>query len=81
MHQLNVPLSKAKNAARLQKEELVADGLVMDIEYCAKRKEFAYASADKQAYIRAFAVTGTEMVLKCVLQGHEAEVTQVHGSL
>ena len=49
----------------------------MDIEYCAGRNEIAYASADKQAYVRRFSPKGDEMVLLAVLQGHEAEVTQV----
>jgi WD40 repeat protein len=59
------------------KEELAADGLILDLEFCQERKEFAYASADKQAYIRKFSTKGSEMTLIAVLQGHDAEVTQV----
>ncbi|KAJ3051739.1 hypothetical protein HK097_007248 [Rhizophlyctis rosea] len=59
------------------REELAADGIILDIEYCAERNEIAYASADKLAYVRRFSPKGDEMVLLAVLQGHEAEVTQV----
>ena len=41
------------------------------------RNEFAYASSDKLVYIRRFSDRGAEMTLSAVLQGHEAEVTQV----
>lgn len=41
------------------------------------RNEFAYASSDKLVYIRQFSDRGAEMTLSAVLQGHEAEVTQV----
>ena len=41
------------------------------------RNEFAYASSDKLVYIRQFSERGAEMTLSAVLQGHEAEVTQV----
>ena len=44
---------------------------------CDFRDEFAYCSADKLVYIRSFSEDGSEMKLKAVLQGHEAEVTQV----
>ena len=43
----------------------------------ASRDEFAYASSDKLVYIRQFSDRGAEMTLSAVLQGHEAEVTQV----
>lgn len=59
------------------KEELAADGIILDIEYCPSRNEIAYASADKQAYIRRFSPKGDEMTLLKVLQGHEAEVTRI----
>ncbi|KAJ3043664.1 hypothetical protein HDV00_004437 [Rhizophlyctis rosea] len=58
------------------REELAADGIILDIEYCAERNEIAYASADKLAYVRRFSPKGDEMVLLAVLHGHEAEVTQ-----
>ena len=45
------------------------------------RNEFAYASSDKLVYIRQFSDRGAEMTLSAVLQGHEAEVTQVRGRL
>ena len=60
------------------REELAADGIIHALEYCAERREFGYASADKQAYIRKFSTRGNEMTLVAVLQGHEADVTQVH---
>jgi hypothetical protein len=41
------------------------------------RNEFAYASSDKLIYIRRFSDKGNEMTLTAILQGHEAEVTQV----
>lgn len=67
-----------RNASNgLGREELAADGIILDLEYCLERNEFAYASADKLAYIRKFSPRGTEMLLQAVLQGHEAEVTQV----
>ncbi|TPX59029.1 hypothetical protein SpCBS45565_g07846 [Spizellomyces sp. 'palustris'] len=59
------------------KEELAADGIILDLAYCPERNEFAYASADKLAYIRKFSPKGTEMLLQAILQGHEAEVTQI----
>lgn len=61
----------------ISKEELAADGIVLDIEYNSDRNEFAYCSADKLAYIRKFSPNGSEMNLQVILQGHESEVTQV----
>lgn len=58
-------------------EELAADGIILGMDYSAERNEFAYCSADKMAYIRQFSPIGTEMKLVAVLQGHEAEVTQI----
>lgn len=60
-----------------ENEELAADGIIFDLVYCAQRNEFAYASCDKLVYIRQFAERGSDMKLKAVLQGHEAEVTQI----
>uniref|UniRef100_A0A7M5UDS4 Uncharacterized protein n=1 Tax=Clytia hemisphaerica TaxID=252671 RepID=A0A7M5UDS4_9CNID len=57
--------------------EMAADGIIVDLVYCQERDEFAYCSADKLVYIRAFSEDGSQMKLKAVLQGHEAEVTQV----
>ncbi|KAI8592288.1 quinon protein alcohol dehydrogenase-like superfamily [Geranomyces variabilis] len=59
------------------REELAADGIILDLEYCAERNEYAYASEDKQAYVRKFSPKGSEMYLQAVLQGHDAEVTQI----
>jgi WD40 repeat protein len=59
------------------KEELAADGVILDLEYSSDRLEFAYTSADKQAYIRQFSPNGDQMVLRAVLQGHESEVTKI----
>ncbi|KAI9348234.1 quinon protein alcohol dehydrogenase-like superfamily [Obelidium mucronatum] len=59
------------------KEELAADGIILDLEYCPERNEFGYASADKSAYIRRFSPKGEEMLLQAVLVGHEAEVTKI----
>jgi WD40 repeat protein len=58
-------------------EELAADGIILGIDYSPERKEFGYCSADKMAYIRKFSRNGNQMKLIAVLQGHEAEVTQV----
>jgi hypothetical protein len=59
------------------KEELAADGIILDLDYSIERNEFGYASADKSAYIRKFSPKGDEMLLQAVLLGHEAEVTKV----
>ncbi|KAI9223453.1 quinon protein alcohol dehydrogenase-like superfamily [Blastocladiella britannica] len=40
--------------------------------------QFAYASADKLAYVRRFSARGDQMTLVGVLQGHEAEVTKIY---
>lgn len=66
-----------KNAI-VGKEELAADGVILDITYAECRNEFGYASADKQAYIRRFNPKGDQMTLVAVLQGHEAEVTVIN---
>ncbi|KAJ3305098.1 hypothetical protein HDV03_002025 [Kappamyces sp. JEL0829] len=58
-------------------EELAADGMILGIDYSAERNEFGYCSSDKMAYIRKFSPLGNEMKLVAVLQGHEAEVTQI----
>ena len=59
------------------KEELAADGVVLSLDYSHELDYFGYSSSDKLAYIRKFSPVGTEMKLVAVLQGHEAEVTQV----
>lgn len=41
------------------------------------RDEFAYAASDKLVYIRQFSDEGSKMKLTGILQGHEADVTQV----
>ncbi|XP_071959328.1 uncharacterized protein [Antedon mediterranea] len=58
-------------------EELACDGIVIDMTYCPKRNEFAYASSDKMVYIRKFSEVGSDMTLCNTLQGHDAEITQV----
>ncbi|XP_019642839.1 PREDICTED: uncharacterized protein LOC109484071 [Branchiostoma belcheri] len=58
-------------------QELACDGIIIDMAYCPKRNEFAYASSDKMVYIRTFSPVGSEMTLVNTLQGHEAEITQV----
>ncbi|KAK3736028.1 hypothetical protein QZH41_002746 [Actinostola sp. cb2023] len=63
-----------------ENEELASDGIIMDLTYSCERNEFAYASSDKLVYIRKFSNKGNEMTLSAVLQGHEAEVTQVKWS-
>ena len=45
--------------------------------YYFLRNEIAYSSSDKLVYIRHFSPSGFEMKLKSILQGHDAEVTQV----
>ncbi|KAJ3413079.1 hypothetical protein HDV05_008533 [Chytridiales sp. JEL 0842] len=59
------------------KEELAADGIILDLEYNPDRNEFGYASSDKLAYIRRFSPKGDEMLLQAVLVGHEGEVTKI----
>ena len=56
---------------------MAADGIILSIEYNVERNELGYTSSDKLAYIRKFSPVGSEMTLTAVLQGHEAEVTQV----
>lgn len=60
-----------------ENSELASDGIIMDLTYSLDRNEFAYASSDKLVYIRRFSDRGADMTLSAVLQGHEAEVTQV----
>ncbi|XP_077122024.1 uncharacterized protein LOC143776480 isoform X1 [Ranitomeya variabilis] len=57
--------------------ETACDGVIMDICYCSKRNEFAYASSDGNIYIRHFALVSSEMTLENILRGHEAEVTSI----
>jgi hypothetical protein len=64
-------------AAPPGKEELAADGLILDLDYAAARQEFGYCATDKSAYIRKFSDKGDKMTLVAVLQGHESEVTRV----
>ncbi|XP_048588846.1 probable U3 small nucleolar RNA-associated protein 13 isoform X2 [Nematostella vectensis] len=66
--------------ASSESEELASDGIILDLTYSADRDEFAYASSDKLVYIRRFSDKGREMKLLAVLQGHEADVTQVRWS-
>lgn len=71
-----IDVFKNNNGIKLS-EELAADGLILGIDYCSERNEFAYCSADKMAYLRNFSTNGSEMKLLAVMQGHEAEVTQI----
>ncbi|CAB4018379.1 U5 small nuclear ribonucleo 40 kDa [Paramuricea clavata] len=57
--------------------ELPADGIIMDLTYSPERDEFAYAASDKLVYIRQFSDKCSNMKLTGILQGHEADVTQV----
>lgn len=52
-------------------------GMMCFVNCFLTRNEFAYASSDKLVYIRRFSDRGADMTLSAVLQGHEAEVTQV----
>jgi len=61
----------------VEEDELAADGIITDLVYSSERNEIAYSSSDKLVYIREFSSNGSEMKLKAVLHGHEAEVTQV----
>jgi WD40 repeat protein len=61
----------------VEKEELAADGSITDMDYAHRHNLFAYASADKNAYIRQFHPDGRQLTLKAVLQGHTAEVTAI----
>ena len=45
---------------------------------CFFRDEFAYAASDKLVYIRQFSDKASNMKLTGILQGHEADVTQVY---
>nr|CAB3260425.1 uncharacterized protein LOC100175309 [Phallusia mammillata] len=58
-------------------EELACDGVIIDMEYCPTRNEFAYSSSDGMVYIREFSPKGSEMRMRNTLQGHELEITAV----
>ncbi|XP_040200393.1 uncharacterized WD repeat-containing protein alr2800-like [Rana temporaria] len=60
-----------------EQKEKACDGVILDMCYCPKRKEFAYSSSDGKVYIRHFGVASSEMTLVNILKGHEAEVTTV----
>jgi WD40 repeat protein len=62
------------------KDEIAADSVIYDIEYSPELNSFAYVSADKMGYIRKMADNVYEMKLVGVMQGHEADVTQVRWS-
>ncbi|KAH9247138.1 hypothetical protein BASA81_015281 [Batrachochytrium salamandrivorans] len=61
----------------LAREELAADGIILSLDYSPEFNSIGYASSDKLAYIRRASPNGAEMTLIAVLQGHEAEVTQI----
>jgi len=50
------------------------DGVVMCLEYCAKRNEIAYVSSDHVIYIRKFSLDGSEMHLCGTMEGHQRDV-------
>ncbi|XP_061404742.1 uncharacterized protein LOC133340479 isoform X2 [Lethenteron reissneri] len=62
-------------------QEIACDGVIMDMAFSPKRREFAYASSDGAVRVRAFRPCGPEMELVATLTGHEAEATCVrwHG--
>ncbi|XP_069810665.1 uncharacterized WD repeat-containing protein alr2800-like isoform X2 [Dendropsophus ebraccatus] len=60
-----------------EQRETACDGVIMDMCFCPKRKEFAYSSSDGNIYIRQFGAVSSEMILVNILRGHEAEVTSV----
>ncbi|XP_056430967.1 uncharacterized protein LOC130369578 [Hyla sarda] len=60
-----------------EQKETACDGVIMDMCFCPKRKEFAYSSSDGNIYIRQFGAVSSEMILVNILRGHEAEVTSV----
>ncbi|KAG8578882.1 hypothetical protein GDO81_010652 [Engystomops pustulosus] len=60
-----------------EQRDTACDGVIMDICYCPKRREFAYSSSDGNIYIRRFGPQSSEMTLVNILRGHEAEVTSV----
>eukprot|EP01135_Chromosphaera_perkinsii_P010375 Nk52_evm47s2118 gene=Nk52_evmTU47s2118 len=61
----------------LEADEIAADAIILGLDYCEDRDEFAYCCADAMVYIRKFAEKGRDMKLKAVLQGHEDEVCKV----
>eukprot|EP00105_Crassostrea_gigas_P018916 XP_011437175.1 PREDICTED: uncharacterized protein LOC105335121 isoform X1 [Crassostrea gigas] len=61
--------------------EFACDGVILDMDYSPKHKEFAYASSDKMVYIRKFSTNGAKMTLVNTLQGHEGEVTCVRWNI
>ncbi|XP_071842800.1 uncharacterized protein [Apostichopus japonicus] len=61
-------------------QELACDGIVIDMDFSPKRREFAYASSDRMIYIRRFSENGSEMTLCNTLQGDEGEITQIRWS-
>lgn len=67
----------AVNEDELVDGELACDGVILCIEYCEERNEYAYASSDGMVYIRDFSTIGCEMKLRNTLQGHELEITCV----
>nr|XP_039255644.1 uncharacterized protein LOC120332461 [Styela clava]XP_039255645.1 uncharacterized protein LOC120332461 [Styela clava]XP_039255646.1 uncharacterized protein LOC120332461 [Styela clava] len=68
-------IEDAVNEDELAEGELACDGVILDIEYCKERNEYAYASSDGMVYIRDFSTVGSEMKLRNTLQGHELEIT------
>ena len=75
---LHITYNSLSLCNRFEEEEIAADGIIIDMAYCQERDEFAYSSSDKLVYIRNFSENGSKMKLRAVLQGHEAEVSQVY---
>ncbi|KAJ2997848.1 hypothetical protein HDV02_005118 [Globomyces sp. JEL0801] len=60
---------KNSSATSPWKEELAADGIILDLEYSSERNEFGYCSSDKLAYIRKFSTNGANMKLQAAAEG------------
>ena len=62
-------LFRNKNVNSYEEVELASDGNILDMCYCEKYNQFAYASTDSMVYIRKFSNYGSEMTLVNTLQG------------
>lgn len=64
------------------KDELAADGMILDIDYSKELQLFAYSASDRCIYLRQFPESGRgdEMQLIAVMQGHESEVNCIRWS-
>lgn len=64
-------------ASSADEMELVADGRISSIDYCVKRRQFAYSSMDGLVYVRRFALDGRRMTLVSTIGGHRSPVLVV----